>query len=311
MAQHLDHDLIVVGAGPAGLACSIYSSWLGLDTLILEAGTIGGRAAQISQVENYPSFPDGITGTELATRMASQASKLGVHIKANEEVVALNVTDKRIYVSTRRDAFESLSLVLATGVQRRKLKVVGEAEFLGKGVSYCAVCDAPFFREQVVAVVGHGAESVADALLLADLAKHVFFITPSRKEPDKTAVNGLESKNNVEVVQGEVTSILGEKTVKSVAIIESKTGKNVVKEVNGVFISLGRIPLTAVIRNAGVRTDDNGCIIVDRRQRTNIEGVFAAGDCTCGGMQIVTAAGEGAMAAIGVASWVRRRKKSR
>ena len=210
-------------------------------------------------------------------------------------------------MTTRKQTYQAPVLIIATGTQRRKLHVTGETEFLGRGVSYCAVCDGPLFKNRAVAVVGNGEEAAIDALALADLASKVTIVS---QEPD-LAIEGalidrLREKPNVEIVLGKVTQIIGEQIVEAVRIQDYKTQLETEREVRGVFVALGGVPLTAIVQNAGINTDRNGCLTVDRQQKTNVEGVFAAGDCTCGGMQVVTAAGEGAMAAMKASAYVRR-----
>jgi len=209
-------------------------------------------------------------------------------------------------VITRKQTYEASILVIATGTQRRKLRVEGETEFLGRGVSYCAVCDGPFFRNKAVAVVGNSEEAATDALSLADLASKVTLVSQDRTlEIEGTLLGRLKGRANVEFVKGKVTQIIGEKVVGAVKIQDFDGSENE-REVKGVFIALGGVPMTAIVQKAGIKTDRNGCLMVDRHQHTNVRGVFAAGDCTCGGMQVVTAAGEGAMAAMKASTYFRK-----
>lgn len=293
------YDLIVIGGGPAGLSSGIYASRSGLKTLILEAEELGGRAAQTSLYENFPGFPDGIMGKELVERMERQALKSGAVIKHFEKARDLDLGGKLKKVLTSNATFQSYVLIIATGTQRRKLKVCGENELIGRGVSYCQVCDAPFFKGLRVAVVGFTKEAILDSLVLAEIAKEVLLVTQSEKiDASEELKRKLFEKDNVKMVNGKVVAIKGENTVRAIRIIVSETEEEIQEEVNGVFVSLGKAPATDLIRNTGIEVDDKGCIVVDRWQKTNVEGVFAAGDCTCGGMQVVTAVGEGAMAAM-------------
>ena len=300
-------DILIIGAGPAGLTAAIYSAWLGLKTVVLETGIAGGRAWLAPKIENFPGFPEGIKGSELVDRMNQQALRFNAEFKSDEEVVGLDLKDKTKKVTSRKQNYEATALIIATGTQRKKLRVEGETEFLGRGVSYCAVCDGPFFRNKSVAIVGNDEEAAIDALSLADIVSKITVVSQEKQlNMEGTLLARLEGKANVEIVKGQITKILGEQVVKSVRVLKFDTGQEEERAVNGVFVSIGDVPLTAIVQKAGLTTDRNGCLTVDRQQRTNFEVVFAAGDCTCGGMQVVTAAGEGAMAAMRASAYIRR-----
>ena len=304
------YDLIIVGAGPAGLTAGIHTSRLGLKTLVLEAEAPGGRAQEASIYENLPGFPEGIIGKEFIEKLEKQIAKFGAEMKAFEEVIDLDFRGELKKVATSKVIYHSFALIIATGTQRRKLEVPGETKFLGRGVSYCRVCDGPFFKGLRVAVVGFAKEAIADSLFLADIAKEVLLITDEKKiEVPEDLKRRLLERANVKIVNGKVVAILGEDFVEAVKVVKFETKQEVKEKVNGVFISLGWVPTTEIVKKAGVEVDDRGCIKVDRWQRTNIEGVFAAGDCTCGGMQAVTAAGEGAMAATKALTYIKWRKQ--
>jgi thioredoxin reductase (NADPH) len=303
------YDVTIVGAGPAGLTAAIYSGWLGLKTIVLEAVLPGGRAAQAPKIQNFPGFPEGVTGNQLVDNMRRQAERFNVEFRSDEEMVGLDLEAETKKVVSRKQTYHAQTVIIATGTQRRKLFVPGEAEFLGRGVSYCAVCDGPFFRKKTVAVIGNGEDAVEDALALADVAGRVTIITQGKElDVDSVVLAKIHSKPNVEVVMGQVTGIFGNQAVNAVEFLTQELQKPVAIDVKGVFVALGNVPLTAIVRRAGLGTDHGGCLTVDRQQKTNIEGVFAAGDCTCGGMQVVTAAGEGAMAAMKASAYIRRGK---
>ena len=300
-------DVIIIGGGPAGLTAAIYSAWLGLRTVVLEAGIVGGRAWLAPKIENFPGFESGVKGSDLVEKMRLQALRFHAQIVDAEEVIGLDLKGECKRVVTRKQSYEASALIIATGTQRRKLLVAGETDFVGRGVSYCVTCDGPFFRNAVVAVVGNGEEAAIDALFMADLATRVLLVSERQElNFEGTLLNRLRNKPNIEVIKGQVVRIVGEQVVKAVSILEFDSRREVQRDVKGVFVSLGGVPMTAIVRNAGVATDRTGCLIVDRQQKTNIEGVFAAGDCTCGGMQVVTAAGEGAMAAMRASAYVRK-----
>ena len=305
-------DTIIIGAGPAGLTAAIYSSWLGLDTIVLETGVVGGKAFEAPRIENFPGFEEGIKGQELTEKMRKQAVRFGGKIMEAEEVVGLDLDGEIKRVTTRERTYQSHVVIVATGTQKKKLRVSGETEFLGRGVSYCVVCDGPFFRNARTAVIGNTQEAGTDALFLATMAKSVTLVTQEKElKIEGTLAEQLRGKSNVEIINGQVVAIFGQKTVKSIRIVENDLHREIEKDVDGVFISLGRIPMTDIVKRAGLNVDKNGCITVDRTLRTNVDGIYAAGDCTCGGMQVVTAAGEGAMAAMKASAYVRRRKNEK
>jgi thioredoxin reductase (NADPH) len=302
------YDLVIVGAGPAGLSVGINAARFDLKTLILETEEFGGKAAGASLYENYPGFPDGIMAKELVERMQQQASKFGAEMKYLEGVIDLDFKQELKKVTTSKTVYQFLALVIATGIQRIKLNVSGETKFIGRGVSYCRVCDAPFFKGLKVSVVGFTKDAITDALLLSKIAREVLLITQGEEiNVPKELMKKLLKKSNMKIVRGRVVAILGEHVVKTIKIkLENK--QKLLEPVSGVFVSLGKEPATAIVERAGVEVDERGCVKVDRWQRTNIEGVFAAGDCTCGGMQVVTAVGEGAMASLKALAYVRRIK---
>jgi thioredoxin reductase (NADPH) len=307
MTQQTPADIIIAGAGPAGLTAAIYTAWLGLNTTVLEASITGGRAYLAPKIENFPGFPEGIKGSELVDKMQQQATKFGAQFRVDEEIIGLTLTGDIKKVTTHKQTYNTRALIIATGTQKRKLRVPGETEYLGRGVSYCAVCDGPFFRKKAVAIVGNGEEAAIDALALADLANKVTIVTQGENlSVEGTLQERLKEKSNVEIANGKVTQIIGQQIVNAIKIQPPNQPSEYELAVKGVFVALGGVPLTAIVKNAGLTTDRSGCILVDRMQRTNVEGVFGAGDCTCGGMQVVTAAGEGAMAAMRASAYIRR-----
>ena len=290
-------DILIIGAGPAGLSAGIYASRRGLRTVVLEKQFAGGRMIMAHLIENYPGFTEAITGTKLANLMIQQLQKLGGEIRY-EEVASLQLDDAPKIVTTKSNKYEASAVILATGAQRKKLMVQGEQEFIGRGVSYCAFCDAPFFKGKDVVVVGNNKESVEDMVMLSDVAFKVYVI-PNSSEIEflKDSLSQLNKKDKIELIEdGMIRSIKGEITVNAVEV-ETITSKLLIPT-SAVFISVGYVPTTELIRSSGVEVDERGCVIVDRKQKTNLENVFAAGDCTCGGMQVATSIGEGAMASI-------------
>jgi thioredoxin reductase (NADPH) len=302
------YDVIILGGGPAGLTAAIYTARFRLKTLIIEGKRLGGRSWGPHMIANYPGFPEGITGTDLIERFVEQAKKFGTEFKKETVVSLLSVGGSQM-VQTRGGVYDAKAVVVATGIQRKQLSIPGEMDYSGRGVSYCAICDAPFFRGKTVAVVGGGEEAVEDALTLTDFADKVYSIPGSKGfGPENKSLQELHNHEKVEVIEGaDLESIGGASVVEHITL--KGGGMNRLK-VDGVFIILESIPTTDILANAGIQTDGGNCILVDKNQTTNVEGVFAAGDCVCGGMQVVTAAGEGGMAGLAALRYIKSMKRS-
>lgn len=304
MAQF--YDVIIIGSGPAGLTAALYLGRAGQKCVILEKEFPGGYTAKIADIENYPGYEE-ISGFDLTATMQKQAEKFGATLVFPVEVVDMELKGEIKRVRTRDEVYEGHVVIIAIGVARKKLEVPGAKEFLGKGVSYCATCDGNFFRGRNVAVVGWGDEAAEEALHLAELAAKVTFVPNKELDIVDAVLNRLRSKANVEIHPvAKIGAIVGDELVTGLKVEHNGSEKTIPLE--GVFIAMGSTPISSLIVRAGGHTDDRGCLITDRNQKMNLDGVFAAGDCTCGGMQIVTAAGEGAVAGMRAAAVVRRIK---
>jgi len=290
------YDVIIVGGGPAGLTAALYTARHNLRTLVLEGRKTGGRALEAHRIDNYPGFPDGVNGRDLMEKMIQQALRFGAEIR-NETVVGLSDFGGQKMINTRMGFYQAKSVVVATGVSRKSLSVPGENEFKGRGVSYCGVCDGPFFRDKTVAIVGSGHEAVHDIEVLSETAAKVYAIPGGKGySEDFPELTRIRDDSKVEFIMGaDVKEIGGSDFVEYVALDGADQER---LSLDGVFIILEHVPTAGILREAGVSTDGGGCIVVDDDMETNIKGVFAAGDCTCEGMQIVTAAGMGAKAAL-------------
>ncbi|OGW50201.1 MAG: hypothetical protein A2078_16160 [Nitrospirae bacterium GWC2_57_9] len=300
------YDAIIIGSGPAGLTAALYLGRAGQKSIVLEKDFVGGYTAKIAHIENYPGY-EMINGMDLTQIMAKQAEKFGATIVYPVEVVDMELKGDVKRVRTRDEVYEAHAVIIAIGVARKKLEVPGAKEFLGKGVSYCATCDGNFFRGRNLAVVGSDDEAAEEALHLAELAAKVTIVPPKELDIVAAVMDRLRSKPNVEILPvSKVHSIIGDELVTGLKI--SRNGEDQVLSVEGVFIAMGSTPISQLILRAGGQTDDRGCLIVDKHQRMNLDGVFAAGDCTCGGMQIVAAAGEGSVAGMRAASYIRKTK---
>jgi thioredoxin reductase (NADPH) len=299
-------DAIIIGSGPAGLTAALYLGRAGQKCVVLEKDFVGGYTAKIAHIENYPGY-ETINGMDLTQIMAKQAEKFGAAIVYPVEVVDMDLKGAVKRVRTRDEVYEGHVVIIAIGVARKKLEVPGAKEFLGKGVSYCATCDGNFFKGRKVAVVGSDNEAAEEALHLADLAAKVTMVPHKQLDIVDAVMARLKSKPNVEILPvSKVHAVTGDELVTGLKI--SRDNAETLLPLEGVFIAMGSTPISQLILKAGGLTDDRGCLIVDKHQRMNLEGVFAAGDCTCGGMQIVAAAGEGSVAGMRAASYVRKMK---
>jgi thioredoxin reductase (NADPH) len=300
------YDAIIIGSGPAGLTAAIYLGRAGQKSIVLEKDFVGGYTAKIAHIENYPGY-ETINGMDLTQIMAKQAEKFGATIVYPVEVVNIDIKGDIKRVRTRDEIYEAFAVIIAIGVARKKLEVPGAKDFLGKGVSYCATCDGAFFRGRTVAVIGSDDEAAEEALHLAGLAGKVAMVPHKQLNVVETLMARLKTKSNIEIHPfAEIKEIVGTDVVTGLKI--GRDGAETVLPLEGVFIAMGSTPISSLIQNAGGQVDDRGALLIDRNQRTNIEGVYAAGDCTYGGMQIVCAAGEGAVAGMRSAAYVRKIK---
>lgn len=290
-------DLIIIGAGPAGLTAGIYGARSGLKTLILEEKTPGGAAAETPLVENYPGF-GAISGRDLSDKMAEHCRKVGAKINELEKVVELDLKGEKKIVKTDRASYTASAVIIATGSHYRELKVPGEAEFRGRGVSFCAVCDGAFFKGGKVLVVGGGNSAVVSSIYLANLASNVKLAHRRDQLRAEKALQDALHAQKVDILWNtELKEIKGDVKVRSAVLGNNKTGETKEISVDGVFIQVGEVPNSQFAKEAGIAVDERGYIIVDMRQRTNIEGAYAAGDVTTGPVkQIGTAVGQAIIA---------------
>jgi thioredoxin reductase (NADPH) len=294
-------DLVIVGAGPAGLTAGIYASRGRLKTLILERNMAGGQIALTELVENYPGFPEGISGFDLSQKMKTQAEQFGAEVREIEGVTAIGPdADGRLAVTTDRDTIHTRSVILAPGVEPRRSGVPGEAEFIGRGVSWCATCDGALYRGRTVAVVGGGDSAVEEGMFLTKFAEKVYLV--HRRDQLRAAQIAQErcfDNTKMELVWDSVPRrIDGNDMVEALEVENVKTGEQRSLPVNGVFIYIGQDPNTAWLAGL-VDLDEHGYIVTDDLQRTSMAGVFACGDATVGPLkQIARAVGDGALAAV-------------
>lgn len=301
-------DLIIIGAGPAGLTAGIYAARSGLKALIIEEKIAGGTLGDAPVIENYPGF-EKISGAELAQKIVAQCRKLDTAIHEFEKVTSLDLKGKEKVVKTDKGFYKARTVIIASGSSYSELGVPGEKEFKGRGVSYCGICDGPLFKDKRVLVVGGGNSAVVTALYLAELASEVK--VAHRRDAfraEETLVKALLGKGNVEVfLNTELKEIKGGKLVEKAILFNNKTGEIKELPIDGVFVQVGEIPNSHLAREAGVEVDDHGYVIVDVRQRTNISGVYAAGDVTNHPVkQVGTAVGQGITAALETYGYIRK-----
>lgn len=301
-------DVIIIGAGSAGLSAGIYAVRSGLRTLILDEKLAGGTIADASLVVNYPGFAE-ISGGELAEKMTNHCKKVGANIHDLEPVTELNLVGEKKIVKTASASYEAQALIFSTGSHYKEVGAKGEKEFRGKGVSYCGVCDGPFFKGKKVIVVGGGNTACTTTLYLAGIASEVNVIHRRQAfRAEESLITDISAKNNVKIMWNtEIQEIKGDKQVRSVSLIDNMTNKTTELAVDAVFVQVGEAPNSAIAKVAGVETDDHGYIKVDLNQKTNLMGIFAAGDVTNQTIkQVGTAVGQGITAALEAYSYIKR-----
>ncbi|MCU0667134.1 MAG: thioredoxin-disulfide reductase [Patescibacteria group bacterium] len=300
-------DFITIGAGPAALTSAIYTTREDIKTVLLEKGAVGGMAAITDWVDNYPGFPDGISGMDLAENLRKQAVRFGADIQLGE-VSAIKKQGKNIVLEMAYDdPIITKAVLIATGTEYKKVNAPGEEEYLSRGVHYCATCDGAFYRDKKLAVVGGGNSAVQEALFLTKFATHIDLLVRGDKfRASDVLVNELKKNPKITIHMNTTTDeIIGDgKVVNSVKCTDKITGKAVEYKVDGVFIFVGLKPNTGFLKGS-VDLDDYGFVKTNDKLETNIKGVFAAGDVRSGAtMQIASAVGEGATAALRVREYL-------
>ncbi len=308
MSEDLNWDVIIVGGGPAGMTSAIYAARYGLKTLLLESRVLGGAQATSPGIENYPGFTF-IIGLDLANRMKEQVRMSGAIIKEITEVKSIkhNKEDGIFLLETRRGVYQAPAVIYAAGGGHKKLGIPGEEDLTGRGVSYCATCDGPLFREKTVAVIGGGNTAVTEALYLGELCKKVYLIHRRDKLRAEQAVQDIILNSDIEILWSHiVTEMKGDNLIRAVKIKDLKTNEERDLALDGIFVALGSDPESQLVAGLGVETNDRGEIIIHEGQKTNIEGLFAAGDVAEGMKQIVVAVGHGAVAADSAYKYLRK-----
>ncbi len=292
------YDVLIIGGGPAGYTAALYACRAGFDTLLLEKFSAGGQMTETSEIDNYPGFSDGIDGFTLGAKMQQSAEKFGCKT-VNTEVLSVSLSGEIKEIKTPDGVFISKTVIIATGAGHKHLGIENEEALIGKGVGYCAACDGMFYRGKTVFVIGGGNSAAADAAYLSKICEKVYLVhRRDTLRAEKYYADALKKCENVEFLLDSVLSeILSEEKVTGVKIRNVKSGEISEFAADGIFISIGRSPETAMFKD-GLSLDEAGYIIADESTKTNIPGVFAAGDVrTKPFRQIVTATADGATAA--------------
>jgi thioredoxin reductase (NADPH) len=295
------YDVVIIGAGPAGLSAAIYTSRALLKTLVLTSFIYPTQAVITDIIENYPGFPEGINGFDLVEQMKQQAEKFKTEF-LNSEVIKIEQKEKKFLVHTQDSVIETKSVIVATGRRNKKLGIENEEKFIGRGISYCAVCDAQLFKDKIVAVVGGGDTAFTEAIYLTKFVKKLYLVH-RRKEFRATKIlqEQLKQKNNVEFLTPYIVEkLLGDEKISGVLINNVETQEKKEVSCDGIFVCIGHQPNTEFVKEL-LQTDEDGYIVTDNNLQTSVRGIFACGDCRKDTIkQIVYAAADGAKSAFSV-----------
>ena len=294
----MNYELAIIGGGAAGYSAAIYAVRAGIKTIAIDKGMGGGLTNVSPKIENYPGF-ESISGLDLMEKMKKHASKYA-DIHLNEEVKKIEKSADKFNIKTTKEIYSVKAIILCVGTDYRKLNAPGEKELTGKGVSYCATCDGFFFKDKEVAVVGGGNSALIEAIFLKQIGcKEVYVIHRRDQLRAEKAYEDEAIEKGVQIIYStHVKSINGQQKIEYLEIHNVKTNKKSKFPVDGVFISIGEEPQNKLAKELGVKLDERGFIVTDEQQRTNVKGVYAAGDITGGLRQVVTACAEGAVAAL-------------
>ncbi|MFC1649995.1 thioredoxin-disulfide reductase [Candidatus Latescibacterota bacterium] len=301
------HDTVIIGAGAAGLTAGIYASRSNMDSVLLEKFVPGGQAALTSFVENFPAFPDGISGYDLMENMRKQAANFGLEMKT-AEVTSISKIDDVFSIETKSEDIKSCTIIICTGVRPRKLDIPGENELFGKGISTCATCDGAFYRNMEVAVIGGGDSAIDEGIFLTRFASKVHII--HRRDKFRAIPSLVKKAEENPKIQFHtdtiITAVNGANSVESLTLANVKTEAVSTLTVSGVFLYVGLIPNTEMFRGM-LELNEQGFIITDTNLATSEDGIFAAGDvCDKPLRQIITAAGDGAVAAYSAGKYLEK-----
>lgn len=298
-------DVVMIGAGPASLSASIYTTREDIKTVLYEKGVIGGLAAITDWVDNYPGFPKGLAGLDLAEDLRKQAERFGADIRLGEvSKIILNEDGTKTLTTTDGD-IKAKAVLIGTGSDYKKLGIPGEQEFYGRGVHYCATCDGAFYRDKHLVVVGGGNSAVQEALFLTKFASKIDMLVRSDLRASDVLIKELEANDKITIHRGTTTDEIVGQDNKVVKVIGARDGQKVEFPTDGVFVFIGLLPNTGFLKDSLVDLDEVGLVKTDQHLQTNMKGVFAAGDVRSGAtMQIASAVGEGATAALRIREYL-------
>jgi len=305
--QH--QDIIVIGAGPAGLTAGFYLGLYGLDTVIFEEKIAGGYAAEIPSLENYPGCVEGMSGKDIVDRMVAQCKKAGTEIRQFERVIELSFKEKKHVVKTEKSEYSADAVIIASGRHPQMLGVPGEDHFHGKGISHCAVCDGAFFKDKKVVVVGEDRRAAEVAIFLSKIASQVKLICGKEELcAERVLLESLEEQKVEILGETEIKEIKGDMKVKSIVLLDKTTGDTKETDVDGIFVQLEGVPNSQLAKESGIKVDNEGYILVDDRGRTKIENIYAIGDVIASPTKlVVTASAQAATAALDVLEHIDKR----
>jgi thioredoxin reductase (NADPH) len=307
------HDVIMIGAGPTSLAAAVYTTREDIDTLLFEKGVIGGLAAITDWVDNYPGFPEGLAGLDLAENLRQQAERFGTKFELGE-VTAIEKSGSSIKLATTSGDYFAKSVLIATGSDYKKLGIPGEDAYYGRGVHFCATCDGAFYRDKHIVVVGGGNSAVQEALFLTKFASKIDLLVRGDAMRASDVLQHELAKNDKITVHLNTTTdeIVGnEKNVEKVIGTDTKTGKQIDFKTDGVFVFIGLKPNTGFLTGSSIELDDVGLVKTNEKLETAVPGIFAAGDVRSGAtMQIASAVGEGATAALRIREYIEEHERA-
>ena len=309
--ERIKKDVVIIGAGMAGLTAALYAGRMNLSILALESAIVGGQIANATGIENYPGMPN-VSGKELIEAVLSQAENFGAVIDEFDVIQKVSLKENPKLIETESYVYEAETVIIASGMERRKLPLTEEAKFAGKGVHYCELCDGHLYQDKVIAVMGGGNAAVDAANFLTKYAKKLYLIHRSELRADEISVEKLKENPKAEILlQTEIKSLKGESKLESVEIYDKTSGETKELQVDGIFVNIGVSPNTALFKDE-IELAEDGRIIAGEDCRTAIEGVFAAGDVRKKEVrQLTTAAADGTTAAILAEKYIANKKRGK